>query len=115
MEKVEEIEALNDTDNFVSSIINKSFFEQKKIIILLRASDKILSLVRDLLNRKINDTIIILNAGNLEKKSKLRAFFEKDNQLVCTPFYKDELKTLSQIANNFFKKKKYLFLKKPLI
>ena len=58
VEKVEEIEALNDTDNFVSSIINKSFFEEKKIIILLRASDKILNLVKDLLNRKINDTII---------------------------------------------------------
>ena len=106
LEKFEESEVLNNTDRFISSIINKSFFEDKKIIIISRVSDKILTLIQDLLSREINDTIIILNSGNLEKKSKLRTFFEKENQLVCTPFYKDELRTLSQIANNFFKEKK---------
>ena len=106
VEKFEESQVLNNTDRFISSIINKSFFEEKKIIIISRVSDKIVNLIKDLLDRRANDTIIILNSGNLEKKSKLRAFFEKDNQLVCTPFYKDELRTLSQIANNFFKEKK---------
>ena len=106
VEKFEESEVLNNIDRFISSIINKSFFEEKKIIILSRVSDKIVTLIKDLLDRKVDDTIIILNSGNLEKKSKLRTLFEKDNQLVCTPFYKDELRTLSQIANNFFKEKK---------
>ena len=106
LEKFEESEVLNNTDRFISSIINKSFFEDKKIIIISRVSDKILTLIQDLLSREINDTIIILNSGSLEKKSKIRAFFEKDKQLVCTPFYKDELRTLSQIAINFFKEKK---------
>ncbi len=106
LEKFEESEVLNNTDRFISSIINKSFFEDKKIIIISRVSDKILTLIQDLLSREINDTIIILNSGSLEKKSKLRAFFEKEKQLVCTPFYKDELRTLSQIAINFFKEKK---------
>ena len=68
-----------------------------------------MTLIEDLLDRGANDTIIILNSGNLEKKSKLRTFFEKDNQLACTPFYKDELRTLSQIANNFFKEKKDIY------
>ena len=106
LEKFEESEVLNNTDRFISSIINKSFFEDKKIIIISRVSDKILTLIQDLLSREINDTTIILNSGSLEKKSKLRAFFEKEKQLVCTPFYKDELRTLSQIAINFFKEKK---------
>ena len=106
LEKFEESEVLNNTDRFISSIINKSFFEDKKIIIISRVSDKILTLIQDLLSREINDTIIVLNSGSLEKKSKIRAFFEKDKQLVCTPFYKDELRTLSQIAINFFKEKK---------
>ena len=106
LEKFEESEVLNNTDRFISSIINKNFFEDKKIIIISRVSDKILTLIQDLLSREINDTIIILNSGSLEKKSKIRAFFEKDKQLVCTPFYKDELRTLSQIAINFFKEKK---------
>ena len=106
LEKFEESEVLNNTDRFISSIINKSFFEDKKIIIISRVSDKILALIQDLLSREIKDTIIILKSGNLDKKSKLRAFFEKEKQLVCTPFYKDELRTLSQIAINFFKEKK---------
>ena len=106
VEKFDESEVLNNTDRFISSIINKSFFEEKKIIIISRVSDKIVTLIKDLLDRRANDTIIILNSGNIEKKSKLRSFFEKDNQLVCTAFYKDELRTLSQIANSFFKEKK---------
>ena len=106
IEKLDENDVLNNTDSFISSMINKSFFEEKKIIILSRASDKLVSIIKDLIGREVKDTVIILNSGNLEKKSKLRALFEKDNHLVCTPFYKDELRTLSQIANNFFKEKK---------
>ena len=106
IEKFDESEILNNSNNFISSILNKSFFEEKKIIIIRRVGDKILSIIEDLLERKVNDTIIISISGNLEKKSKLRTFFEKNDQLVCTPFYKDELRTLSQIAFNFFKEKK---------
>ena len=106
IEKFEENEILNNTDSFISSLINKSFFEEKKIIIISRISEKIITLIKDLLSRKINDTIIILNSANLEKKSKLRTFFEKENQLVCTPFYKDDSRTLGQIASNFFREKK---------
>ena len=104
--KFEESEVLNNADDFISSIINKSFFDEKKIIIITIVSEKIFYLIEDLFNRKINDTIIILKSGNLEKRSKIRTFFEKNKQLVCTPFYKDELRTLNQIANNFFKEKK---------
>ena len=106
IEKFEESEVLNNTDSFISSLINKSFFEEKKIIIISRVSEKIITLIKDLLSREINDIIIILNSANLEKKSKLRTFFEKENQLVCTPFYKDDSRTLGQIANNFFREKK---------
>jgi len=71
VEKFEESEVLNNTDRFISSIINKSFFEEKKIIIISRVSDKIANLIKDLLDRGANDTIIILNSGNLEKKSNI--------------------------------------------
>ena len=106
IEKFEENEILNNTENFISSLINRSFFEEKKIIIVSRVSEKIITLIKDLLSREINDTKIILNSDNLEKKSKLRTFFEKENRLICTPFYKDDLRTLSILANNFFREKK---------
>ena len=49
---------------------------------------------------------MILKAGPLEKRSKLRAFFEKNEDTVCVPFYLDDNKSLSIIVNNFFREKK---------
>ena len=56
--------------------------------------------------KNLQDTTIILNADNLEKKSKLRSFFEKTKSLVCIPFYPDNDQTLSKLAYNFLKNKK---------
>ena len=58
------------------------------------------------LEREISDIKILLNSGPLDKKSKLRAIFEKDKKLICIPFYKDDHRALLQIANNFFRNKK---------
>ena len=106
IERFEESEILNNFENFISSLINKSFFDQLKLIVISRVSEKIIKLIDELLDRKINDVTIVLNANNLEKKSKLRSIFEKDKNLICVPFYKDDNRTLIQLANNFFKKNK---------
>ena len=106
IERFEESEILNNFENFISSLINKSFFDQLKLILISRVSEKIIKLIDELLDRKINDVTIVLNANNLEKKSKLRSIFEKDKNLICVPFYKDDNRTLIQLANNFFKKNK---------
>ena len=56
--------------------------------------------------KNLEDTTIILNSDNLEKKSKLRSLFEKDKKLVCVPFYPDNDQTLSKLAYNFLSNKK---------
>ena len=53
-------------------------------------------------------TLIIINSDNLEKKSKLRSFFEKNKKLVCVPFYPDNEQTLSKLAYDFLRNKKIL-------
>ena len=106
IERFDESEILNNFENFISSLINKSFFDELKLILISRVSEKIIKLIDELLNRKINDVTIVLNANNLEKKSKLRSIFEKDKNLICVPFYKDDNRTLIQLANNFFKNNK---------
>lgn len=106
VERFDESEILNNFENFISSLINKSFFDDLKLIIISRVSEKIVKLIDELLDRKINDVTIVLNASNLEKKSKLRSIFEKDKKLICVPFYKDDNRTLVQLANNFFKNNK---------
>ena len=106
IERFEENEILNNFENFISSLINKSFFDELKLIVISRVSEKIIKLIDELLDRKINDVTIVLNTNNLEKKSKLRTIFEKDKNLICVPFYKDDNRTLIQLANNFFKNNK---------
>ena len=102
----EEKEILNNQNEFLETIVNKSLFEPKKVIIIKRVSDKIVNIVKEINDKNLEDTKIILNAENLEKKSKLRIFFEKDNQLICVAFYPDNEQTLSKLAYEFLKRKK---------
>jgi len=104
--KYNESEILNNTENFYNQILSNSFFENEKLIIIFRATDKILGLIEDIINRKVNDIKIILNSNALDTRSKLRKFFEKNPFTVCVPFYEDNDQTLSLFAQNFFKEKK---------
>ena len=105
-EKYEENQILNNYEDFFSSLLNKSFFEKDKLLIINRASDKILKLVEEISSKKIDDVTLIINSGILEKKSKLRKFFEKEINTICVPFYRDENKTLISLAYNFLNDKK---------
>tara|TARA_B100000029_G_C17539750_1_gene946208 strand:- start:575 stop:1561 length:987 start_codon:yes stop_codon:yes gene_type:complete len=104
--KYDEKEVLENKNNFFDKILNKSFFEDNKLIIISRASDKIKETIQEIISKKISDITIILLAGILEKKSKLRNFFEKEKDLLCIPFYFDSIQTLNKISINFFNEKK---------
>ena len=104
--KYDEDEIFSNYNNFVSELENKSFFEDKKIIVISRVSEKIYSLIEDLKDRNIEDIKIIINSKNLDKKSKLRSNFEKEKNLICIPFYDDNNAVLASIANKFFFKNK---------
>ena len=101
-----EKEVLNDFENFSNTITTKSFFENEKIIIVNNSTDKILNNIKEIIDKKLEGIKIILNADVLDKKSKLRNFFEKEKDLVCIPFYPDDFKNLNLIAQNFFREKK---------
>ena len=102
----EEREILDNQNNFVENIQSKSLFEPEKFIIIKRVTDKILKIIEILQLKNLDDTTIILNSDNLEKKSKLRSLFEKDKKLVCVPFYPDNDQTLSKLVYNFLRDKK---------
>ena len=106
--KYEEKEILENINDFIESILSKSLFESEKIIIIKRVTDKILKIIDEIDSKNIEDIKIILNADNLEKKSKLRSLFEKDKRYVCVPFYPDTDQTLSKLTYNFLKKKNIL-------
>ena len=102
----EEKEILDNENVFIENILSKSLFEEEKSIIIKRATDKILKIIEVLHLKNLDDTTIIINSENLEKKSKLRSFFEKDKKLICVPFYPDNDQTLSKLAYNFLRDKK---------
>ena len=106
--KYEEKEVLENINDFIESILSKSLFESEKIIIIKRATDKILKIIDEIDSKNIKDIQIIFNADNLEKKSKLRSLFEKDKKYICVPFYPDTDQTLSKLTYNFLKKKNIL-------
>ena len=102
----EEKEILDNENVFIENILSKSLFEKEKIIVIKRATDKILKVIEILHSKNLDDIKIIINSENLEKKSKLRSFFEKNKTLVCVPFYPDNDQTLIKLAYNFLRDKK---------
>ena len=101
----EENEILKDETSFLESLANKSFFDNEKLIIIKRCSDKIYKFIYSVIEKNFEDVFFILISDNLEKKSKLRSFFEKEKNTICVPFYEDNNQTLNLMANNFFRNK----------
>ena len=101
----DEKEILDNYNNFIESILSQSLFNNEKIIIIKRSTDKILKIINEIEAKNISDVKIIIIAENLEKKSKLRSFFEKSDKHICIPFYEDSIKSLGILASNFFKQK----------
>ena len=105
--KYDEQEILNNKDEFISNLLNRSLFLESKIIIISRSSDKLIDIINEILDREIIDTKIIIKCSNLEKKSKLRNLFEKGNQLICTPVYEDDYRALNSIIQKFLRENKF--------
>ena len=104
--RYEENEFIGEFDTIYSEILNKSLFESKKIILISRATDKIVKFVSQIFEREIKDVKIIIKSGILEKKSKLRNLFEKDKKIVTIPFYEDNTSSLSSVVLEFISRHK---------
>ncbi len=105
--KYEEQEILFNKDEFISSLLNRSLFEINKLIIISRATDKIFDLLSDIIERGNLETTIIIKSSILDKKSKLRKFFEKEPEIICTPVYEDDHRLLNSVIQNFLIEHKF--------
>jgi DNA polymerase III subunit delta len=104
--RYEEKNILDNISIFFNTILTKSFFDNEKLIIINRTTDKIKTIIEELIEKNPQDIKFILNSKNLEKKSTLRKFFEKEKNIICTPFYEDNNQTLNSIITQFFRNKK---------
>ena len=102
----EESEILKNEKDFFDRILSHSFFDNEKLLIIYRTTDKLYDTAKEILKREIKDLTIVFVSENLEKKSKIRNLFEKNKKTVCAAFYPDDQKTLTFFINDFFKKYK---------
>ena len=100
----EENEILKNEKNFFDEILSQSFFDNEKLLIISRTTDKLHNIAKEIIEREIKDLTIVFVSENLEKKSKIRNLFEKNKKSVCVAFYPDDHKTLTFFINDFFKK-----------
>ena len=102
----DESEVINNKSNFFDQILNNSFFENNKLIIISRTTDKSKVIIEEIIDKKISDIVFVFVADVLEKKSKLRKFFEDNKKTICIAFYPDTNLLLCKIASEFFRERK---------
>ena len=100
----DENQILNNVENFKEDIFSQSFFDKERLIVIKRSTEKIHPVCEEIIEKNLKDISIIFISENLEKRSKLRLFFEKNNNTVCIPFYEDNQQTLNNIVQNHLKK-----------
>ena len=99
----EETEILKDKEKFKEEIFNKSFFETEKLIIINRVTDKSFNILEEIISEKVEGIFLILLSVSLDKKSKIRKYFEKEKETICIPVYEDNSQTLNNIVLNFMR------------
>ena len=104
----DESEVIKNIENFEETLLVKSFFDNEKLIIINRVTDKILKIIEKIIEKNLKDITVILTTGVLEKKSKIRNFFEKQKDLIIIPFYEDNYQSLNLLTTNFLKENNIL-------
>ncbi len=103
LQKYDEKQILENENLFYENILSKSLFEDNKTVIINRASDKIFKIIENIAEKNLEDLLLIIEANNLDKRSKLRLFIEKSKKYICVPFYQDDNSVLSKLFYNFVK------------
>ena len=99
---LEQDEILKNENILINEINNLSLFSEKKVIFIEKSSDKILDILLKI-DDQILETKVILFADILEKKSKLRNYFEKSKTFQTVACYQDNEISLRKIVNNKLK------------
>ena len=92
-------EIIKNENLLINEISNKSLFNNKKIIFIDQVNEKILNIIEEMAE-DVSDEKIVIFAGNLDKKSKLRSYFEKSKLCGIVACYQDNEITIKKIITN---------------
>ncbi|MDB3857903.1 hypothetical protein N9305_00705 [Pelagibacteraceae bacterium] len=101
-------EIIKNSNLLINEITNKSLFEDSKIIFIDQVNDKILHILDEEVINSLDKEMIFLFTGILDKKSKIRNYFEKSNFCGITACYKDNEITIKKIISEKLNKFKGL-------
>ena len=87
---------VKDEDNFFNMVFNLSLFQKERIFIIENVNDKILPILEKIEQKTVEEKIVLFSEL-LDKKSKLRNYFEKSNKVGIVPCYVDNEITLKKI------------------
>ena len=109
-----ESEILDNEENFYNFVYTGSLFSKKKIITIFEATDKLIKKISDVYDKYSENVFLIIFSGILEKKSKLRIFFETNKKTICIPCYLDSEKDLEIIAQSELRKNNILLSRESI-
>jgi DNA polymerase-3 subunit delta len=92
-------EIIKNENILINEILNKSLFIEKKIIFVNEINDKMLEVLEGIIDNIQNDNIFLF-ADTLDKRSKIRSFFEKSKILGISACYQDNPMTLRKIISD---------------
>lgn len=95
-------EIIKKKDLLYSEVTNKSLFSNEKIIFIDQSNEKIFETIKEL-EKIIEDEKIYIFADLLDKKSKLREYFEKSKICGIVPCYKDNEISIKKMILNKLK------------
>ena len=93
---------LKNENILFNEIYNVSLFEKEKIILIDNVDDRILETLKEI-EDKLNDIKIYIFSEVLERRSKIRNYFEKSKKYGIVPCYQDNEIVLKKIINNKLK------------
>jgi len=93
-----ENDVTDNEKNFHNSIFSGSLFSDKKIITINNCTDKTTNQIKYITEKNPENILLIIHSNVLDKKSKLRNFFETSKKTLCIPCYLDNQQDLEKIA-----------------
>ncbi len=92
-------DVIKNKNILINEISNKSLFNEKKVIFIDEINDKILEILEEVINHVEKENIFLF-ADILDKKSKIRDYFEKSKKIGITACYQDNAITIRNIISN---------------
>ena len=93
---------LNKSNSFYNEINSNSLFQKEKLIFIDQSTDKIFEILEDIVEKNIDYKVFVFS-DILEKKSKLRNYFEKSKVCAAVPCYEDNDISIKKIITNKLK------------